>query len=300
MNISIDKYFFLFLKSDSISDLKNEKIISEHDNNKPTSFSNDDIIIDWGDDKGRLTTETGFFQNCIHIDKNGLYEKCSLNSNNIKDIIYNFNEPQNILSGNIKNKIIPKFNNITSNIIHNGPVLIFQHPFDRSILRAGGTNKYYEFIEETCKYFGKKLFVKFHPVNSIEIRKKHIDIAEKYGCSYGYTGVNAIDHCEFIILYNSTFAIDAALKNKPVFQYAPGYFFNSGIVNFIDHDIKKIKNESYDSFFINKFLNFIMWKYCFRFDQSFLNLIEIFKSFKKNEIFPLPQEYSYANYILNL
>lgn len=297
MNISIDKHFFLFLKDTNIESLEKSPNVSSHYKNNKIDA---DIVVDWGDDRGFLTTETGFFEKCIHIDKIGLYEKCSLNSLESRKLIEDYNPPYDIINNEVKNKIIPKFNITKSNISHTGPILICQHPNDRSILRVGGSQKYYEFVEDACRYFGKNLFLKFHPVNSLEIRQKHIEIADKYNCQYGYTGIDVINESAFIILFNSTFAIDALFKNKHIFQYSPGYFYKSNIVKYIEGDLTKCQSYSIDTYYMNRFLNFIIWKYCFRYNQSPENIIEIIKSFKNDGLFPLPEQYSYGNYLMSL
>ena len=125
------------------------------------------------------------------------------------------------------------------------------------------------------------------------------EIAEKYGSQCGHVGMSVIDNAEFVLVYNSTFVVDALAAKKHVVQYAPGYFWQSGITQYCSREIpKKISlcNQEYTE----KFLDFLIWKYCFHKMLPMNNIAEIIYSFAASkEIFSLPEHLSYAAYLID-
>ena len=176
-----------------------------------------------------------------------------------------------------------------------GPILILQNPKDRSILSVTSTENYLNFIEDCCKFYGEKLFVKFHPWNSNEIYTKLEAIIKPYGCKYGKARMSIIDNAEFCISFNSTFAVDALLRGVPYVQYAMGTFFNAyGIIysegNF-PTEVKRIE----DSY---KLCDFLIHKFCFNHKMSKEKFAKMVKHYANSkEMFPMIDEFSYANNI---
>lgn len=270
---------------------------------KPINGVEDYYFLSWGKDdqdikKGII--ESGFFKDALHIDPIGLYENCSLNHPSTKDIIENYKAPESAIKIFNSGKILPKTPQINNQSIKwDGIVLAGQYPKDRSILRVGTTNDYRNFVEKSCKYYGKKLYVKIHPIiMGISHEVEWIsDIAKRHGCEVGNVDMSIIDAAEFIVTYNSTMAIDCLFRKKHVLQFAPGYFWQTGVVQYTNKKIG-ISPHELDKRYIEKFLDFILWRYCFNANSSIENLTSIIKTYANSEDpFPLTDFQSYGGTI---
>lgn len=299
MALVIDHYLPLFIKSNnfySLSGFDNTYFKPQYDikNNKDNCY-----VINWGQVSewgiNQSTLETGFFKNALHIDTHGLYQFCSLNLAGSKEIIENYDIPHHFTVNDLETKL-PQ---VSNKMDWDGIVLAAQHPNDRSILHVGSVKNYYDFIEESCKFYGDKLLIKVHPTNNIEIENTYKSLAKPYGSTVARTAISVIDKAEFMITYNSTFSIDCILRNKLVNQYAPGYFWKSGIVNYTER--KLLSNaKTLESEYFHQFYNFLLWKYCFHANENITNIRNICDVFKNSsELFPLPENLSYGQYLLN-
>lgn len=254
--------------------------------------------------------ETGFFSHARHLDKN-IFSKSSLNMDGIDKMIYKYYYPADAVELYNRNIIAQKYFQLPRKINWDGFVLIAQRPIDLSILDAGTPKDYFYFLESQCKYFGKKLFIKKHP-REIGRKKVHETtggmaetyngflnrMCRKYKCQSAHVDTSVIDNAEGIISYNSTFCVDAALRGKHVMQYAPGYFYKSGLVQYTDRKICSVSIDI-DEDYKRTFLNFLLWKYCFyNWCGAEWTRNIIFNYAKSDEIFPLPMEYSYGAHIL--
>ena len=255
--------------------------------------------------------ETGFFQHGRHIDKN-IFSKSSLNMDGIDKIIYKYYYPADATELYNKNLLTQKYFQKPDTIENwDGFVLIAQRPIDYSILDAGTPKDYFDFFESQCKYFGKRLFIKKHPreISRGKIHQTTSGMSEtydrfirrmckKYKCQSGHVNTSIIDNAEGIISYNSTFCVDAALRGKHVMQYAPGYFYKSGLVQYTDRKLCSV-SVNIDEDYKKTFLNFLLWKYCFHEAQPVNWTRNIFYTYAdSSETFPLPMEYSYGAYVL--
>lgn len=259
-------------------------------------------FINWGENlhgTNHGVIETGFFSDAIHIDRYGLYPFASFNLNSTHQIIEEY-VPLRTARSMFEDGILqPKFQQHALTHTWDKVVLMCQHPTDRSILKAGTTRQYYDFIEHACKYYGKNLLLKVHPVNSNEIMDEIKSIATKYGCIVERIGMDIINTCEHVVVYNSTAVVDCLIRNVPVLQYAPGYFWKSGTVDFSDRTLRSPITP--DHTFNQKFCDFLIWKYCFHKKNSMSVWNEIFNCYATaKEDFPLPEKYSYANFLLNM
>ena len=243
--------------------------------------------------------ETGFFHEAAFIDTIGNYQTSSLNTKYAFDIISNFDlgnrKSAKDIIFNLPTYQQSKYNADfgSEKIKWKGVVLAVQNPSDRSINIVTNINNYYKFIEKCCKFYGKNLFVKMHPWNSGEIYKQITTIAKTYNCSYGYAPVSIIDECEFVISYNSTFAIDCILRDIPYVQYGMGTFFNAFGIHYSNHqfptNITKIENS------IN-LANFLVHKYCYKKDVTKQKYAEMIKHFSvSNDMFPMTDQFSFAS-----
>jgi hypothetical protein len=302
-NIIIDDCVHLFLKGNEFATLSSYdgfKFKSQIDL-RNRELNDASHLISWGElaPNGYMssTMETGFFSDAAHIDKNGLYQFSSLNLNGIRDIISNYTPP--VEFSEFRHLIQPKFKQPTPQREWEHVVLACQAPADRSILRVGSTNMYYQYLKDACVYYGDKLFLKLHPTNSLEIERLIREIAAPYKCTVDRSNFSIIDNCEFVTTYNSTIVADAILRHVRVNQHAPGYFWKSGTVNYCNWTLQSYSVVR-ESEYLDKFCTFLVWKYCSHIKQPIAEWIEIFKVYADSkEDFPLPEKYSYANYILN-
>lgn len=300
--IIVDQLWPLYLKSQDYNDLSKFGItISKTGGevrNKPENF-----VIGWGDTIHQTrcaAIETGFFWDGIHIDSIGLYEKASFNFPQARAEIEEFSAPVSFLEMQEGGLTRSKFAQSKDCQEWDGVVIVAQHPGDRSIWKAGSTGHYHQFLDEACSYYGKRAFIKLHPVvmgnkDELEIVRS---IASKHGSECGHVSLSILDRAESVLVYNSTFVVDALAAGKNVVQYAPGYFWQSGVVQYSGRRIKEFNTNRSDDF-RNKFLDFLIWKYCFHKLTPMAKIADIVKAFAASrELFPLPQELSFASFML--
>jgi len=247
----------------------------------------------WGTKKDHdAVMETGFFWDAMHIDLMGLYKYSSLNQN--WEIIKSFKAPKTAKSIIFGSKLNPsKFSQTNKQIKWDGVVLALQNPGDRSVLSCGTTEDYYTFVEKACKAYKKHLFLKLHPWNNGEIKARFEEIAKKYGCSIDKCDHSVIESCRFVLVYNSTFAVDCFLRDIKVAQYASGYWSNLPVVTFTGGEIPYDVDDTIKD--ANILVNFLVWKYCFNMSMSIEKWVDMLRYFSTStEIFPLKEEWSYA------
>lgn len=181
--------------------------------------------------------ETGFFWDAMHIDTQGLYQFSSLNSPDAYRKIHEYSPPESAIDL-ITNAPFPKskYSQPKEKIEWNGVVFACQNPSDRSIHSVASTEDWWRFFEDSCTYYGSKLFVKLHPWNRDGIEERIREIAGRYGCQVGRVGHSVIDNCDHVVLFNSTFSIDCMVRGIPVKQGAPGYFWQTGAVSYCAGD----------------------------------------------------------------
>tara|TARA_R100000995_G_scaffold84129_1_gene61885 strand:- start:269 stop:1180 length:912 start_codon:yes stop_codon:yes gene_type:complete len=267
-----------------------------------------DYTIYWGMNPTKLHShkkygvmETGFFKNAAFIDTVGAYQACSLNTKHAYDEISNFD-----LGGRSSAKeIISNFsarNRSKYNATHGRKepfdqtiVLACQNPKDRSIGYPHSGARYWEFIEECCKYYGKNLFVKLHPWNSGEYAEPFFEIGKRYGCEVSKCHMSLIKDKEFVISFNSTMAIDCILNDVPYVQYAMGTFWNCFGIHFSNYSCPSSVDPTPNA---DKLVDFLMYKYCFNKGMNKDKYAEMIKVFARSrKVFPLNDHYCYANNI---
>ena len=306
MNILIPDYALNY----DLMPFKNEQEVSLHGlTTKNSPHKEFDYVVYWGNKEfipnhGRKygIMETGFFNEAAYIDTIGNYHTSSLNTKfaydaitkfdlgkrrNAKDIIFK-------LPKNLQSKYDTEYHEMGKKNFHwNKIILAVQHPTDRAIQCVTSTKKYYEFIEECCKFYGKNLFLKLHPWNRGESYQLISAIAEKYNCQYGITNISVIDGCEFVIAYNSSFAIDCILRDIPYVQYGLGTFFNTFGINYSNHTFPLQVSNPIDA---HKLPDFLIHRYCYRKDVSKEKFTKMIKHFSEsNDLFPMNDEFSYAS-----
>lgn len=246
--------------------------------------------------------ETGFFYNASFIDTVGNYQSLSLNTYLGYKAVADFNlagrkSAKNLIfsaPANKQSKYNPVYNE--SGIDEwEGPILILQNPMDRSILSVTSREGYLQFIKDACKFYGKNLFVKFHPWNSNEIYRELESIVKPYGCQYGKARMEIILKSEFCIGYNSTFAIDALLRDVPYVQYAMGTFFSAYGIIYSEGEFPTSIKAITDAY---KLPDFLIHKYCFNKTMNKDKMAAMFKHYANStKMFPMIDEFSYANNI---
>jgi len=304
MSIYVDELWSKYLIGKNISDLKNYECTFVNSNDIDFLNNPDNYYISWGENKNKIrhsVIETGFFRNSVHMDTIGLYEKASFNFYVSKKIIEDYNAPVSLEKINAICPPLTKFPQTKGIQNWEHIVAICQNPKDRSIWRVGSSGDYYNFLDKIASYYKNKLLLKKHPV--VLNDKEDCDILEnialKHGCELQNTDISIIDNCESVFVYNSTFVIDAIYRNKHVYQYSPGYFWQSGIVQYTNKNIPT-KQYKTDTQYNMKFIEFLLWKYCFPESQKTEKLLKIIHEFKNSgDIFPLPEDCSYAQYMLD-
>lgn len=248
-----------------------------------------------------VVLETGFFKDASHLDTSGLYSHSALCTPQALRLIDSFcaKKSARMILGENADYLSSKYPQGEDKAIKkeeirwDSIVLALQNPGDRSIRAVTSPEKYYEFIEHACKFYGTKLFIKLHPWNSGLTGERIREIAGKYNVRAAKIGHRIIEHCEFVLVFNSTYAVDCMLRNVPVAQYAPGYFYQNPAVQYTEFTFPTTVKT--DVTFGQKTCDFLMWKYCFDHTMSSEKWIAMFEYFAAStNMFPMPEEYCYA------
>lgn len=293
------------MKNYNLCPIKGEEELNSYGFTYSTSVASDYVIY-WGIPTSKLNLhnkygvmETGFFWEAAFIDTIGSYQCCSLNTKYAYDQILNFDLNGKKSAKNIIFSLNPsrqsKYNAVhgQSVSIHQNIILALQNPTDRSITYPSSTSKYYEFVEECCKFYGKNLFVKLHPWNSNEKAEALLEICKRYKCEAAKCPVSCISGKEFVISYNSTFAIDCILHDVQCVQYCIGTFYNTFGIHFSNYTFPTSVTKIQDS---HKLIDFLIYKYCFNKTMNKDKYAAMIKHFaSSSEIFPMQEEFCYAN-----
>jgi len=118
-------------------------------------------------------------------------------------------------------------------------------------------------------------------------------IAGKYGVTCAKIDHKIIAECEHVLLFNSTFAVDCFLRDIPVVQYAPGYFYQLPNLTYTAGSFGPARQTDGD--FRQRLCDFLMWHYCFDYTMPAEDWIGMFDACaKSNDMFPIPEEASYG------
>lgn len=238
--------------------------------------------------------ETGFFWAAGHVDTLGLYANSSLNTPAGLRAIEQLNA--SISAREIVNEspVNSKYRQTKNDIDWRGVVLALQNPGDRSIHSSVATEDYFDFVQMACRYYGKHLFLKAHPWNSGPILDRLKAISDKYGCCIAKTNHSILKHCRFVLTFNSSFAVDCFIRDVPVVQYAPGYFFQTGAVKYTGFEFTDEPGDTIEQG--RKVANFLVWKYCINLLMDTETWVGFLISLSEsNELFPVEDKYCYAN-----
>lgn len=243
----------------------------------------DGYYVCWGPDwqrKPDLYMESGFFRGACWVDKLGIYADSSLTSPEAIKAIEKFNPPEDIIDLVLESDMQSKYKQSGEDAF-SSHVLALQFPTDMAVLSVGSSIDYMRKMDEIMERFGNQLFVKIHPnMKDLKTIAKFERMAKKHGCFYGNYNLSVLDHCKSVHVYNSSIVVDAWMRGRETFQYAPGTFSNVP---------RKRKT-----------VNFLMWKYCLPVDLTREQWIKIFEIYKNSdELFPLPMEYSWGHWFLN-
>lgn len=257
-----------------------------------------DMVISWGGNVNGVKNyvlETGFFWDGCHVDI-GLYKFCSLNTVFGKKAIDEFKAPVPATVLIKKCPIESKYRQVKFSLEWDGVVLALQNPGDRSVLSVGSVEDYYRFVEGACKYYGKNLLLKAHPWNSGKIFERLKSYSDDCGCRIEKTDHTPLKNCKFVLLYNSSFAVDCFLRETRVAQFAPGYFYQTDAVTYTNYVYPDDVEDTVDKGL--KMVDFLMWRYCVYSSMS----VGKWKRFlvhlsQSNKLFPVTDEYCYANNI---
>lgn len=243
--------------------------------------------------------ESGFFHWAQHIDSLGLWIYSSLSQPFGVAQIRKYEAPmrcQDVLK--FLNGAVEKYPQKGLARPWKGIVLAAQIPTDRAVrVVAEHGFDYWKFIAKACRKYRDRLFIKLHPCLRGEPADRHRLLAKEVGgVQCGFATMDILRECEYVLVYNSTFAVDAWLHGKPVMQYAPGYFAGCGAVTFTDG---RMSDELEDCGEMpQKMLDFLIWRYCWHQDCPDWWKKEIHRVYARaEELFPLPEHLSYAGFL---
>lgn len=239
-------------------------------------------------------TESGFFHNGMYIDAMGGYQESSLNAPGFYDMYMNYRAPQSARDI-VLNKATyhSKYKQSGSTTPWPGVVLALQRPRDASIGCVSDRDAYIRFVEGACQAYGKDLLLKRHPMGAKEDETWQ-QIAQKYGVEFGRYTHDVIEGCRFVLVYNSTYAVDAMIRGVPVVQFAPGYFYKTRAVDYSAGTYpEEARRDCGGS--PRKLVDFLAWKYCVCTDMSpYMWALWILCYAETNEPFPLDERISWA------
>lgn len=297
----------LIVLSKYLVDLKTVKNVS-HSSLAPYNFAIADrtnpnydcYMLSWGlpvyGSKNHLI-ETGFFWDAIHIDTLGLYKSSSLNTILGWKAVEEFVAPKTasdiVLNGTLNPSKYPQGR---EEFEWDGVVLAAQNPHDRSIYSTGSTRDYYAFIKGACEHYKDRLFIKLHPHSSGEgVTETITAYAQANGCRVSKTNHKVLKNCEFVLTWNSTFAVDCFVRSVPVAQFAPGYWHSTPAVTYTQGQYPdRVSVTSVEAG--HRLADFLIWRYCFHMHmpiERWVSLIEHFA--ESDEMFPLRESDCYAN-----
>lgn len=254
--------------------------------------------IGWGsllNGKKSYAMETGFFWDAAHIDSHGLYMHSAFNTHDGVKEYKQFNSPKSSIDIISDSGLVSsKYRQADYDVDWDGVVLALQNPGDRSVLSCGSAEDYYKFVEGACQYYKNRLFLKAHPWNIGDVFERIKSYSDKHNCRIEKCNHSVLKHCEFVILYNSTFCVDCFVRGVPVAQFAPGYFYQTGAVHYTKGDYHVSLNK--DCVELGKQLaDFIIWKYCFNIRMPKDMWLDMIKTLERSQdLFPLPLDLSYA------
>jgi capsule polysaccharide export protein KpsC/LpsZ len=242
--------------------------------------------------------ESGFWHYALHVDSRGLWRDSALSKPAARDIIRKYEAPircQDILS---RLKRYPeKYPQRGSREPWDGVVLAGQMSRDSSIrtVTAKGTRRYWEFVERAVKHYGKRLLIKMHPMSQEQDIWNHTKLARDAGATCEMRDLDCLNGCEFVVVYNSTFAVDALMRGKNVLQYAPGYFSGTEAVTFSDGRFDVEVQDRREAG--QKLVDFLMWRYCWYRHMPDSWKEEMKRCYNESrDLFPLPERLSYGGY----
>ena len=299
MQIQLAKYIYTMkMWEEQIKDFRADPRITEGINRKVEAFR-----VFWGnilEPTGlAVVIEAGFFWQATHLDTIGLYQYSSLCTPQALREIENFDAPvpaKEIVEVQKHKSKFPQGEDPdikNQDIYWNKVVLALQNPYDRSIRVIASPEDYFKFIDDACKFYGDNLFIKLHPWNSGEVGDRIRKIACDNGVQAAKIGHRIIKDCEFVLVFNSGFSTDCMIRDVPVAQYAPGYFYQNPAVQYTEYTFPTKVKTNID--FGQKTCDFLVWRYCFDHTMPAEKWIQMFEQVAKNKkMFPLSREFSYA------
>lgn len=241
--------------------------------------------------------ETGFFWDGIHIDRYGLYQNSSLATAEGVKAIDEFTPPYSAVEKYLRSSMPhSKYRQTDNDQTWDGVVLAAQNPADRSVQAVCSTGDYWRWVKSVCRNYKKHLFIKLHPWNSGDVLKRYQELAKEYGCSIGKTNHSVISNCRFVILWNSSFAVDCFMRGVNVVQCAPGYFWQTKAVLYAEGLLPSYPGDTINEGY--KLAEFLLHRYCFNMAMPESSWIELLKIYAYSHLmFPLPPHLSYAAFI---
>ena len=238
--------------------------------------------------------EIGFWKSAMHADPMGIYSASTFNTPEGMRQVMAY-RPEKPAAELLLGENLTKYRQDSEDVPWEGIVLPLQVPTDRAILSVGTTDEYWTFVEGACKKYGDNLLLKVHPCSGCVDRARAMGLAEKYGTRYAGTNYSCLRRCKFVLVYNSTFAMDAFVLGAPVCQFAPGYWYQSGAVLYTEGEYPDDCDRSTVEVG-TRVADFCVWRYCWSWEvltaAQWRELLTIFA--RSAQLFPLPECLSYG------
>jgi hypothetical protein len=181
-----------------------------------------------------------------------------------------------------------------------GIVVAGQISIDKQVLHAGPADRYWQWMERIASVGKHEVFIKLHPLarRHPDDIKRATEIAEKHGCFVGYSGREIIDDASSVMSYCSSFVVDCWMRGYPMEKtHVECGTFKA--VSDLGHDLFLEGKDP--QIFARKFINFLMWKYCFNTnsidEQSLHRLIKLYV--ESDDPYPLPEKYSWGQWFFD-
>jgi hypothetical protein len=238
--------------------------------------------------------ESGFFRDAAYIDTVGLYMHSSFNTPE------GWQEVEDYRGRFDMSMPDTKYDQGSHRFKWSGVVLALQNPRDRSVASVGSEEEYYRFVKGACRFYEDWLFLKAHPLTTPEAMARFQEIATKYGVGISHSDHTVIEDCEFVLTWNSSFAVDCFLRGVPVVQFAPGCFYQTPAVVFTRYTYPNALPEDKTSEAVlngHKLARFLLYRYCFSMAmpaEKWNKMADHFAMSK--QLFPMTDEFCYANY----
>jgi hypothetical protein len=185
-----------------------------------------------------------------------------------------------------------------SGLLWRGVVLAAQGPGAsvHHVSPSRSAKEYWHFVEAAVRAHQSRLLIKMHPKAGGSIRERHEALAASCGSEVGFYPSSIVDHCEYVLTFNSTFAVEALGRGVPVAQYAPGALSDTGAVTYTHWRLPRQPPQLKKA--ARALLGFLLFRYCFPVPpwDVVRQVIALYR--ERTSLFPISEELSYGHWLL--